>query len=174
MSVSSVDTLSCKGYKRNNQRFCREFILCGGRVVKPSTLQRGSRGLESHRVRTDMAGWFAISQLTTGTDCLTAGHLALGTAVWGNGLCKLRCLISRIPVRPFGPGYLFCPFNIGDDTIIKETLLLFHVEPSVQTDGWPEGQRDFVMLIYIHRWIIIQTIIKILRHLQQRSHLICH
>ena len=78
---------------------------CGGLVVKASASQLGSRRFESHRVRTDIAGWLATSYLNNSTDCLPAGHLALGNGIWGNDLCKLRCLISRILAGPFNRGW---------------------------------------------------------------------
>ncbi len=67
--------------------------------VKASASQLGDR-----RDRTDMAGWLATSKLNNGTDCLPTVHLALGTGICGNDLCKLRCLISRIPAGPFKRG----------------------------------------------------------------------
>ncbi len=51
--------------------------------------------------QTNKAGWLATSQLINGTDFCPAGHLALGTGIWGNGLCKLMC---QIPAGPFKKG----------------------------------------------------------------------
>ncbi len=80
-------TLGHSCYALYHQQYM-EYCGCGGRVVKASASQLGGRMFESRRVRTDMAGWLATSYLKNGTDCLTAGRLALGTGIRGNDLCK--------------------------------------------------------------------------------------
>ncbi len=84
-------------------------------MVKASASQLGGRRFESRWDSADTAGWLATSYLNNGTDCLPVGPLALGPGIWGNDLCKLGCLISRIPAG----------LSIGDGTIIKQTLLYF-------------------------------------------------
>ena len=98
-------------------------------MVKVSALQLGGRRLEIRRVRTDMAGWLDTSLLNNSTDCLPAGHLALGTGICGNDLCKLRCLISRIPAGPFNRGWQYNKANLSkfSNSQVQALLLLLRI-----------------------------------------------